>query len=201
MSGYFFVIEGIDGTGKSTILPLIKRNLTRSGFRIWLTAEPTPLIADLVKVREFPYDPFAMFLLFTFDRKLHQETIKHWMEKDHIVISDRYMASSFAYQGVGITELTGERKEALQWMESVSRVITVRPDMTFYLELDPKIAFERLRGSRQKDTMEEVVDLTRVAEFYEDYLENSATRIDASKSAEEVAETISSKIRDYMAMH
>lgn len=195
------MIEGIDGTGKSTILPFIKRNLIRSGFRVWLTAEPTPLIADLVKVREFPYDPFAMFLLFSFDRKLHQETITNWMEKDYVVISDRYLASSFAYQGIGIAELTGERKKALRWMESVSEVITVRPDMTFYLQLDPKIALERLRGSRHEDTMEKVVDLTRVAEFYEEFLKNSATKIDASKSAEEVAETISSKMRDFMAMH
>lgn len=201
MTGYFFVLEGVDGAGKSTILPLVKRILTRSGFKVLLTAEPTPRISDLVKIRDFPYDPYAMFLLFTFDRKLHQEDIKNWVEKDYVVISDRYIASSFAYQGAGIAKIAGGRKKAFDWMETVSRVITVKPDMTFYLEIDLKTALERLNSTRDKDQMEKAVDLTEVAAFYSAYLENAATKIDASRSPEEVAETVSSKIRDFMSMH
>ncbi len=201
MTGYFFAIEGIDGSGKSTILPIIKRKLSRSGFKIWLTAEPTPLISDLVKLRSFPYDPYAMFLLFTFDRKLHQETIKSWLEKDYVVISDRYIASSYAYQGGGIIEAMGDRKKALKWMDTVSSVITVKPDLTFYLKIDPETALKRLKGTRDADTMEEEIDLDRVAGHYETFLQYTATKVDASGSPDEVADIISSKIRDFMAMH
>lgn len=201
MDGYFFALEGIDGAGKSSIIPLVKRSLTGSGYKVWVTAEPTPLISDLVKIREFPYDPQAMFLLFTFDRKMHQEIIKGWLDKGYIVITDRYIASSLAYQGAGISKVTGDRKGAFGWMESVSRVITVRPDLTFYLSVDPSIAMERLKDSRMEDKMEQAVDQREIAGLYDEILQDVAVRIDASRPIDEVADRVATKIRDFMARH
>ncbi|EQD33342.1 thymidylate kinase, partial [mine drainage metagenome] len=60
-----------------------------------------------------------------------------------VVISDRYILSSYTYQGSAMPGTFGSTSLALDWMRSVSRIITLMPDITFYLEIRPEVAKKR----------------------------------------------------------
>ena len=68
MTPVFAVVEGIDGSGKSTLVNLVKQGLVDEGKTVWTTAEPTARMRKILEDNPDSYDPVSLFLLFTYDR-------------------------------------------------------------------------------------------------------------------------------------
>jgi dTMP kinase len=142
--GRLVVFEGIDGAGKTTQARLLARRLTDAGLAVLFTAEPSESPAGLIirSLKSRP-DPQTEARLFTEDRIHHvQEVIQPALNEGRIVICDRYVYSSVAYQGArGI-----DPREIL----SCNRPFAVRPDVIVLLEVPVDLALSRISSGREK---------------------------------------------------
>lgn len=187
-------IEGIDGTGKTTVSVLLREALERLGKSVFLTKEPTDkLILDKeVQKGRRPENGISLFFRFTEDRFVHQMEIENALKSGAIVITDRYMLSSFAYQGPIIEPIFGSREKTVEWMNDVSEIIRIRPDLTFFLDLSVREALNRIKDRKERSGFEEMNYLEKVREYY-DFLskgDKTIKTIDASRSKENVVEEI-----------
>jgi len=150
--GFFVSFEGGEGSGKSIQAQLLADTLKSLGYKVYLTKEPgapdIPLNLAIRKILlSFTADTIpslSEFLFFAADRAKHTEIIKQHLKQGEIVISDRFRDSSDAYQGVG-------RKVGITFTKFVNEVATdkLEPNLTFLLDLDPKIGLKRKRANRQ----------------------------------------------------
>lgn len=135
----FIVIEGIDGSGKGTQADLLKKRLIEIGREVFLTSEPTGTPTGKL-IREHLADPFlddeALALLFASDRIEHLEKeIRPALESGKIVISDRYVYSSIAYQG---------QRVDMDWVGDINKY-SDRPDLVILLDMDPRVTENRMK--------------------------------------------------------
>ncbi len=136
----FIVLDGIDGSGTSTHCNLLAGFLSLKGLKTFLTQEPSSseigkLLRKYLKDERIPASTDA--LLFAADRVLHYKTeIKKKLEDGYIVISDRYIESSIAYQSNQSDEIT------IEWVENLN-LFAGEPDLTIILDIDPKISLSR----------------------------------------------------------
>ncbi len=146
--GFFLTLEGLDGAGKTTLAQGLYERLRGEGLEVLLTREPgggLPWVSTLLK--EGAFTPEAEYLLFSADRAEHvQRLLRPALERGILVLSDRYLDSSLAYQGYG-------QGLDLVWMEAVAQGATggLRPDLTFLLDLPPE---EGLRRKPRPDAIE-----------------------------------------------
>ncbi len=188
VSGRFYVFEGIDGGGKSTIARMLSDKLSATfGRDNVLTAEPSDSwIGDCVRRanRENVSD-FAEALLFMADRAQHTHEIARAVDEGKIVICDRYYISTLAYQGVTLERLV---PDAVLWLRAVNAPIIRRPDITFYFMIDPEKAMKRMVDRDEKSKFEKLGFLKKVSSIYEEMSlsDPSAHIIDAAKPLEEV---------------
>jgi len=136
----FIVLDGIDGSGTSTHSKLLAGFLALKGLKVHLTQEPSSseigkLLRKYLKDKRIPASTDA--LLFAADRVLHyKEEIKKKCEDGYIVISDRYVESSIAYQSSQSDAIT------IEWVENLN-IFAGEPDLTIILDIDPKISLSR----------------------------------------------------------
>ncbi len=194
MPPVFAAVEGIDGSGKSTLVRLVQRELQKAGKTVWVTAEPTQRMRKILSDNPDSYDPVSLFLLFTYDRYHHQHDIAARMRENDVVISDRYILSSYAYQGSAMAGTFGSVSHAVDWMRSVSAIVTIMPDITFYLDITPEVARKRIEAYRSSDLLESAVDLDRVSALYSSLLAPSVERLNAELKPEKLADVVSQKI-------
>ena len=148
MSALFITFEGIDGVGKSTQANLLEEYLRSLGHDILRTLEPggTELgleIRQMLLHRKGDVSPRAEALLYAADRAHHVETkIKPALAQGQIVISDRYLDSSVAYQGAG-RELSMEDIRGISIWASGGLL----PNLTILLDLDAATARARRNGT------------------------------------------------------
>ena len=149
--GYFITIEGIDGSGKSTQAKLLHQYLQEQGYRALLTREPggTDLAEEIRRVILTPgkeeLDPMAEILLYAASRAQHVNgLIRPALESGAIVISERFIHSSLAYQGYGLGR-------DLDLILEINRLAIgdLRPDLTFLLDATPETSGERVRSRSQ----------------------------------------------------
>ncbi len=149
--------EGIDGSGKTTHSKKLYFKLREMGYSSDWTAEPTdgPIGNIIRKALEegLELDVRILALLFAADRIYHIEKINPLLRKGKIIISDRYLLSSLAYQG---SELP------MDWIYSLNRWVRM-PDLVIYLDLEPEDAIKRLRS---KEKYHIVDKLRKVRETY-----------------------------------
>jgi len=184
--GRFITFEGIDGSGKTTIVHRIERNLRRRGFNVVLTSEPTRTwLGDAVrKSYEDDVGPLSETFLFLADRARHTDEIRRWLKGGTIVISDRYADSTYAYQGARLEAVV---KDPIRWLQRVSAPAVLEPDLTILLEVPPRLGLRRIAARKKKVRFEKERFLSRVAKNY-DRLARSPrfVRIDGSRAAAEV---------------
>lgn len=185
MAGRFIVFEGIDGAGKSTLIDEVSKKLESAGIRTVVTAEPTEgPIGMLIRSGAVKYiSPNAEALLFTADRACHTSEIVGWMEEGTTVLCDRYYASTIAYQSAGLDGTVSGK----EWLMDINRPVTVEPDTTILLDIDPEAGMRRVgeRGARSKYEVTEY--LGRVRSNYLEIAEEKGFRIiDASRPKDEV---------------
>ncbi|MDO7788114.1 dTMP kinase [Desulforamulus aquiferis] len=162
--GIFVVFEGVDGSGKSTQLDLLNKYFQSSGIETYTTREPGGTRVG-EKIREILLDPdFSEMrerteaLLYAAARaQLVAQIIRPKLELGTIVLCDRYIDSSLAYQGYG-------RGMELDFLVNINRLGTgdLKPDLTILLDLAPEEGLARSRKSRPADRLEsEALDFHR----------------------------------------
>lgn len=186
--GLFIVIDGIDGCGSTTHSILLFDYLKSRMFKVKLTKEPTNsmigvITRKMLRFNEIP--PIIDALLFSADRQLHSVEISKDLEKGYIVICDRYLESTIAYQSSqGLDE---------KWLLSLNKSI-VQPDITFILDIEPKIALIR-KELTNPEKFENVEFLEKVRQkFIERIHKNKYIKIYSDKNKE----NIQSDIRIYV---
>ena len=175
--GRLITIEGIDGSGKSSVAQCLVKCLEERGHTVLLTKEPggTELGGTLRTILHTQKDrvgDVAEFLLFAADRAQHfEQIIIPALAKGAIVISDRMADSSLAYQGYG----RGLDREMIKKINAWAMQYQI-PDRVLYLRLDPASAHERVRARHQTLTSfeREGVDFwQRVSSGYEEIFAES----------------------------
>lgn len=174
MSGRFVVIEGIDGSGTTTQAARLAQRLVKEGKQARVTAEPTTgpigsVIRQVLTGRIASAGGLApgwatMALMFAADRMDHVEAeIEPFVASGGIMISDRYDASSLAYQSV----MSGRGgKEAVEWIREINRHAR-RPDLTIVLDVPPAIASTRREARGQSAQLYEQNEMqVALAAFY-----------------------------------
>lgn len=198
MSGYFIVFEGGEGAGKSTQEALLAEALASEGRSVVRTREPggTPAgeaIRNVLLSNEYAgLSDRAEALLFAAARGEHvKQVIKPALEDGAIVICDRYLDSSVAYQGYG-RELGADRVRDL----SVWATEGLLPDLTILLDVDPTVGLSRVESPDRLES--EPIDYhQRVRSAFLDIAAREPSRflvVDASGSVEEIAATIRGRV-------
>lgn len=190
--GTFIVFEGVEGSGKGTQIELAKEFLEDEGYDVVVTREPggTPVGERLreVLLGDQPLDARAETLLFAAGRAQHAAAlIRPALEKGKIVLCDRYVDSSLAYQGVG-------RGLGEQDVLSLSAWATqgLFPDLVILLNLDPEEGLERSGGDDRFEAEGEAFH-QRVAEAFLHIADEHPERfvvVDALGEPDEVHERV-----------
>ena len=172
MKGKFITLEGCEGVGKSRQLKMLTADLDALGIDYITTREPGgPAISE--KIREIILDkenaamsPECEALLYAAARVQHlKETVTPALEAGKLVVCDRYIDSSFAYQSVA-------RGLGFDFVEKIN-CLAYMPDLTLFLDLPPDEAFKRKGGAEENDRMElSGMDFHR--KVYEGYREVAA---------------------------
>ncbi|MEF9863418.1 MAG: dTMP kinase [Christensenellaceae bacterium] len=156
MRGLFITFEGVDGCGKSTQMKFLAEYLQENGYDILLTREPGGC-AISEKIRELVLDisneemsDATEALLYAAARAQHvKQVIKPAILQGKIVLCDRFIDSSLAYQGMG-------RELGMNEIMEINKFAMgdVMPDKTFFLDFPPHLAFERMSQKRVHDRLE-----------------------------------------------
>ena len=205
MTGLFITFEGGDGSGKTTQINLLATWLESEGHTVVITREPggTDLGTELRNIilhREGFIAPRAEALLYAADRSHHIHTlVRPALKRGEIVVQDRYLDSSVAYQGAGRVLDPTEVRDISLWATE-----NLMPDLTVVLDVPASVAKERqAAGERQYDRLEaEAEDFhTRVRESYLALAAEEPERflvIDGESSIEEIHEVIVAKVSDLL---
>lgn len=199
--GIFITLEGPDGAGKSTQVENIKSYFENAGREVVVSREPggTPISEKLRNIvldnGNAEMDDITEMLVYAAARAQHvSEKIRPALDKGSVVVCDRFVDSSIAYQGYG--------RNLGDQVAEVNRYATggLEPDVTFFMDLDPEIGRSRI-GKDVRDRLEQQkLDFHyRVYEGYKAICEKypeRVVRIDATRTIDEIKEDIYSKLED-----
>jgi dTMP kinase len=195
----FIAFEGGEGVGKSTQIGLLAQTLRAAGHTVRTTFEPgdTPLGAQLRRLLLDPsapaVSPRAEALLYAADRAHHVDSVlRPALAAGEIVITDRYVDSTLAYQGVG-RSLDGAR-QVTEWAAG-----GLVPDLTVVLDLDPEVGLARARSRSSPDRLEATsLDFHRaVRQAFLDLAAADPSRylvLDAAARVDELAASIAAAV-------
>jgi dTMP kinase len=205
VAGLFLTFEGGDGSGKSTQSALLTEWLQQQRQTVVLTREPggTELgdeIRDIVLHRRGHIAPRAEALLYAADRAHHIATkVRPALERGDIVLQDRYLDSSVAYQGAGRILVPDEVRKLSLWAAE-----DLLPDLTVLLDLDESVGRDRLKVRTKYDRLEdEEQDFhARVRAAYLELAKAEPERflvLNATDSVESLAASIRDRVRVLLA--
>lgn len=202
----FIVIEGLEGAGKSTAINAVLETLKQAGIEnIRNTREPggTALaekLRELVKQEhegEELQDMTELLLMYAARVQLVENVIKPALNSGTWVVGDRHDMSSQAYQG-------GGRQIARETMQALKQTTLgeFKPDLTLYLDIDPRVGLERARGRGELDRIEKM-DMSFFDRTRERYLElanqdDSVLIINAEQVIEQVAADIKTALESWL---
>ena len=204
----FVTIEGPEGSGKSSVTKEVVKLLEKDGETIVLTREPggTPIAEEIRNVildkKNTAMDPMTEALLYAASRRQHLvEKVWPLSKEGKIVISDRFLDSSLAYQG-------GARGLGIDKILDLNQYATdgFYPDLTLLFDLDPRIGLQRIAANNNREVNR--LDLEKI-DFHDNvrktFLELAArfkdrfVVLDASKPFEEVVQDAYHAIKDRLA--
>lgn len=197
----FLTLEGGDAAGKTTQASALERWLVAEGRTVVRTREPggTVLggaIRDLLLHGSDPIAPRAEALLYAADRAHHVATVvRPALERGDVVVQDRYLDSSIAYQGAGRVLDPAEVRRLSLWAAE-----DLLPDLTVLLDLDPAAARARRGGRAAEDRLEAEHDdfHARVRTAFLGLAEAEPDRfvvVDAAAPEDEIAARIRDAVR------
>ncbi len=203
MTALFLTFEGGDGAGKSTQAALLEAWLRERGETVLRTREPGGSelgleLRDIILHRKGHIAPRAEALLYAADRAHHVATVvRPALERGEVVVQDRYIDSSVAYQGAGRTLNPAEIRSLSLWATE-----GLLPDLTILLDLDESEGRRRLDSApRRYDRLEaeEAGFHQRVREAYLELADAEPDRflvLDARQPEEEIAAAIRSRVEE-----
>ncbi len=192
--GVFIIIEGLDGSGKTTQANLLAKKLSES-FSVFFTAEPShgktgTYIRESCLYEEKRLPAASEALLFAADRIEHLENeVKPALAEGKVVICDRYLYSSLAYQGsAGL---------GTSWIKKINSY-ALKPDFGIFIDVPPEQVLERLRR-RKKSVMETLEIQQKVRGIYLKFVENGELiKVDGNGPKDEVSSVLYSKILGFL---
>lgn len=200
MKGLFIVMEGPDGSGKTTQINLLKEYLEEAGYECLITREPGGTVIGeeirqlILNPEHKEMSPVTEMLLYAASRaQLVHEVIGPALEEGKIVISDRFVDSSIVYQGIA-------RKLGIPTVSAVNApgIGIYRPDGIFFIDLSEAEGLRRKKEQKNLDRMEqEGIDFHHmVSEGYRKVLSGrpEVMKIDGGRSID----TIQKKIRNHV---
>lgn len=193
----FITLEGPEGSGKTSAINIVVKRLTEEGYTIVQTREPggTPIAEQIrnviLDVNNTSLDSRAEALLYAASRRQHLvEKVWPAIKEGKIVICDRYLDSSLAYQG-------GARNLGIDEVLNINLFATenTMPDLTLLFDLDPELGLERIRKNANREVnrldLEKIEFHKKVRETFLSLSKRFNDRfvvINASLPLEEVAE-------------
>lgn len=203
--GLFVTMEGPEGSGKTTVAKKVVQRLKEEGFSVLYTREPGGVeIAEKIRdiildVHHTNLDVRSEALLYAASRRQHLvEKVLPALENDMIVICDRFIDSSLAYQGyarnIGIDEVYAINQFAIgnHW-----------PDLTILLDIDPQVGIQRIMNERQNEVnrldLEGMAFHQKVHEGYQILKEKYASRfsiVDGNQNPEKVFSDVYDLIKE-----
>ncbi|MCI6859370.1 MAG: dTMP kinase [Eubacterium sp.] len=200
MRGLFLVMEGPDGSGKTTQINLLKEYLSQNGYECMITREPggTEIGEKIRKIILNPQykemSPVTEMLLYAASRaQLISEVIGPALEEGKIVLSDRFVDSSIVYQGIG-------RNLGISTVTAVNApgIGIYRPDGIFFIDISEEEGIKRKKEQKKLDRMEqESIDFHHmVSEGYRKVLSgrSDVMKIDGSQSIEVIHKKIRNQV-------
>lgn len=202
----FIVIEGLDGTGKSTQIKLLQKHLEKLGNKVFATAEPTNLPTGKLlrqilsgEVEASPWASASMFLADRIQHNICKGGIKEHLAGGETVICDRYYYSTFAYQGF---------ETNLHWCiqkHQECKEVTV-PDLVLFLTMPVEKCLERIRANRPVSAIEiyeNEESLSKISAQFDKVFDlikhrENIVYIDASGTVEEVANSIANVVDEFL---
>lgn len=177
--GSLIVLEGTDGSGKSTQFKLLKHKLLDAGYDIESISFPQYGEESSVFVRKYlegqfgsnkEVGPYTASMFYALDRYFAVEKIQKWLHEGKIVLADRYTGSNMAHQGA-LFDNAEQRKGFFLWLDQIEfEMLKIpRPDISIVLRVLPKIARENIlkRGSSQDMLESSDNHLDRSVEVYD----------------------------------
>ncbi len=204
--GKLIAFEGIDASGKTTQVKLLKKALEKKGKKVFLTKNPTrkgpigKLIHQVLRGKiKVPLVSFQY--LYSADRQVQQiEIIKH-LKKGDIVITDRYFWSSIAY-GISDRDAT-DYKNTTDFLLISQSILSMYyqfliPDVSFYLDISTKEALKRLSlMSKQKEIYENTQKLKKIRDgylFISNMFKKEILKINGERKIKEIAKEILNEV-------
>ena len=197
--GKFFVIEGLDGSGKSAQVNLLVNFLKNLGKEVMVTKEPTTdsesgrKIKQVLKKEVIPKDPLELQKLYVQDRKEHlTNKVIPALNEEKFVVSSRYYFSTFAYGGADGLDL--------DYLIELNKDF-LKPDITFIINVSPESCIKRIKQrGEEKEYFEELEKLTKIGIFYKKFpaIFEDVLLIDGEKPISEVFEEIKKKINKFL---
>jgi dTMP kinase len=184
--GFFICVEGLDGCGKTTQARLLVKRLKKMGYDAVYTVEPSRGRIGMLIKRYFLHGERRVSavieaLLFAADRFEHVEKeVIPALNEGKIVVSDRYVYSSLAYQGADGLDL--------KWIEMINDHV-IRPSLAIFVDAEPEAVVQRLKP--KKSVMENLETQHKVREVYTNFVKKrELVKINGNKSKREVADDI-----------
>ena len=211
--GVLIAFEGGEGAGKSSQIALLAETIRATGRTVVVTHEPgaTPVgrqIRRLLLDSDEPISPRAEALLFAADRAQHVATvIRPALDRGEVVITDRFVDSSLAYQGAGRTLAMEDVKRLSRWATE-----ELVPDLTVLLDIPAEIGLARVRRRQAGNAGEQAPGLDRLERETLDFhdrvragfrslAESDPNRylvLDATRPLEELAASVSARVQDLL---
>ena len=207
--GVFITVEGPEGAGKTTVLTKVAEQLEKEGYSIVLTREPGGIpIAEQIRQVILNRDNTEMdsrteALLYAAARRQHLvEKVVPALNKGCIVLCDRFVDSSLAYQGYA-------RGLGIEEVREINRFATqdTMPELTLFFMLEPEIGLKRIKKHNEREInrldLEELNFHHKVYEGYQLLIESEPERIkmiNADQSFEKVYQETLHQIRTYIDM-
>jgi len=189
-AGVFICIEGLDGSGKTTQAWRLVTNLRQRGFDAVYTTEPSAgkvgkLIRYFVLDRAKRVPTALEALLFAADRVDHVETkIKPLLSQGKIVVCDRYVYSTLAYQGAAGLDLS--------WIDCINQ-FALKPDLPLFIDVPVDVVVKRFK--RKKTVMENRENMENVRKLYLKLVqEQRLTLVNGDRPVDEVMRDIFEKV-------
>ena len=188
-------ICGVDGSGKTTQLKLLQEELIKQGKKVYITKQPTDWYRNDKNVRDFlegrtsNTELIKELALFSATDRLRQynNEILPKEKNNFIVLSDRYVYSTYTY--------FCSRGLDIDWLKEINKYV-VLPNISIYIDVPPKIAYERILkrdGQTAKHEEKDIQFLTKVTQMFKEQIwgeNNNYFIVDGNRSKEEINKEI-----------
>lgn len=209
MAGIFITFEGTDGSGKTSVINGLVQRLDKLGLHdsYLVTREPggskiSEAIREIIlDKKNTEMDRKTEALLYAASRRQHLiEKILPALAAGKVVLCDRFVDSSLAYQGAG-------RQIGVKEVASINQFATdgLSPDLTFYFDLDPKIGLNRIKKNRQDEVNRlDEEQLSFYQQVRAEYLRLAAQEpariktVNAARAEEEVEKEVFEQLKKYL---